>query len=397
MISARLSVRAMVAALCGTLLLVTSATSAPAAAGPSRGALVSVTPVARWDAGQVGAYLTRFGLDNSRVRFGAVAARVVYRTVGAHGRPTTASALVVVPRTEDRTPRQVVWLHGTTAYRGSVASMTDGNDRAAALLFASAGFLTTAPDYLGLGAGPGFHPYAHADSSVTASIDALRATRELAARHHRRPDPRVFVTGHSQGGHVAMALGRALQGGVDRRLGLGGLAPISAPLQPSRLVADALAGKGANGVAYLAYWTVAWNRLFDLYDSPADAFRDPSIESLFDGDHPNEQIFPRLPATVAELFTPAYLARLRHPAGVLASELRAADRFCDWRPRVPVRLYAAAGDRDVSIANAVHCRGRLEKHHADVSLADLGAGADHATSAKLALPRVLAGFDDVAG
>jgi hypothetical protein len=190
-----------------------------------------------------------------------------------------------------------------------------------------------------------------------------------------------------------MALGRSLQGGADRRLGLGGLAPISAPLQPSRVVADALAGKVANGVAYLAYWTVAWNRLFHLYDSPAEAFRDPSVATLFDGDHTNEQIFARLPATMTELFTPAYLARLRHPSGVLRSELRDAGRLCDWRPRVPVRLFAAAGDRDVSIDNSVYCRRRLENRHATVSLVDLGVDTDHATSARLALPRILAGFD----
>ncbi|MBG0564431.1 hypothetical protein I4J89_23565 [Actinoplanes sp. NEAU-A11] len=384
--------RLAAAVSCGALL-VGAVPAAGSATGRPRGALVSVTPVAELDADQVSRYLTRFGLDPSQVRYGVDAKRIVYRTVDPRGRPTSASALVAVPHNSDRTPRHVTWLHGTTAYRGSVASVSDGNDRAAALLFAAAGYLTTAPDYLGLGVGPGAHPYAHARSTVTASVDALRATRQLAGREGRRPDPRVLVTGHSQGGHATMALGQALQQHADPRLRLGGLAPIAGPLRPSALISDALAGRIANGVAYLAYWTVAWNRLYHLYDSPAEAFRDPSVEALFDGDHPNEEIFPRLPATVTELFTPDYLARLEQPAGVLGTALTEADRFCDWRPRVPVRLYASSGDRDVPIQSSAYCRQRLDQHGAHAVLVDLGADVDHGRAPDLALPRILAGFD----
>jgi hypothetical protein len=390
-----MSVRIAAAVLCGTALTGGVATSASAndSGHPSRGELVAAVPLSGLDREQVAGYLAKYGLDSSRVRFGVDATRIVYRTVDPRGAQTTASALVALPRNENRSPRQVTWLYGTTGYRGSVASVSDGNDRAAALLFASAGYLTSAPDYLGLGVGPGFHPYADARSTVTASVDALRATQRFARQNGLRPDPRVLVTGHSQGGHATMALGRSLQRGADPRLGLGGLAPISGPMRLSRAVADALAGEIDNATAYLAYWTVAWNRLYDLYDSPAEAFLDPSIEALFDGNHPNEEIFPRLPATVTELFTPAYLDRLRQPTGVLRTALREADSYCDWRPRVPVTLYTSTGDRDVSISNSTYCLQRLEGQHADATLIDLGPDVDHSEAARLALPRVLTGFD----
>lgn len=76
---------------------------------------------------------------------------------------------------------------------------------------------------------------------------------------------------------------------------------------------DAVAGKIEKGTAYLAYWTVSWNRLYDLYDDPAEAFQNPTIDGLFDGNTPNDQIFPKLPATVQELFTPAPTRRPRQP------------------------------------------------------------------------------------
>lgn len=384
------STRLTAAVLCG---VVVTAAAPAAASAPARGELLDVVPVSTMDTTQLVTYLGDHGLDASRVRFGVDAKRIVYRTIDPKGKPTTASALVALPRNNDRSPRQVTWLHGTTGYRGSVASVADGNDRAATLLFASAGYLTTAPDYLGLGTGPGFHPYADAPSTVTASVDALRATGNLAARQHLRPEQRVMITGHSQGGHATMALGQALHRGADPHLKVGGLAPISAPLKPSLLVAKGANDEIANSVAYLAYWTVAWNRVHHLYDDPAEAFRDPSIVDLFDGEHRNEEIFRKLPRTIPELFTAAYLDRVKHPTGVLRAKLREADSYCDWRPTVPVTIYTSTGDRDVLIETSAYCDQRLARHHARSTLIDLGADVDHAKAAKLALPRVLAEFD----
>ncbi|GAB2844774.1 alpha/beta hydrolase [Lentzea nigeriaca] len=385
------STRLTAAVLCGAV--VAASVPATASARTGRGELLDVVPVSTMDTNQLVSYLGDHALDATRVRFGVDTKRIVYRTVDPTGKPTTASALIALPRNTDSSPRQVTWLHGTTGYRGSVASVSDGNDRAAALLFASAGYLTTAPDYLGLGTGPGFHPYADAPSTVTASVDALRATRQYAAMSGLHPDPRIMITGHSQGGHAAMALGRALQRGADPHLKLGGLAPISGPLKPSVLVAKAMNDEIANGVAYMAYWTVAWNRVHHLYDNPAEAFNDPSVEALFDGDHRNEEIFQHLPATMRELLTEPYLNRVKHPAGVLRAKLREADGYCDWRPQVPVTIYSSAGDKDTLLETSAYCDQRLKKHHARSTLIDLGADVNHGKAAKLALPRVLADFD----
>ncbi|MEV6715617.1 lipase family protein [Lentzea sp. NPDC051208] len=386
-----LTTRLTAAVLCGAV--VAASVPATASARPARGSLLDVVPVSTMDTNQLVTYLGDHALDASRVRFAVDAKRITYRTVDAFGKPTTASALIALPRNGDRTPRQATWLHGTTGYRGSVASVADGNDRAATYLFAAAGYLTTAPDYLGLGTGPGHHPYVDAPSTVTASVDALRATREFAARRGLRPDPRVMITGHSQGGHAAMALGRALHRGADPRLEVGALAPIGGPFKPSLLVARAMNDEIANGVAYMAYWTVAWNRLHHLYEDPAEAFRDPSVEALFDGDHRNEDIFRHLPATMAELLTESYLERVKHPTGVLRAKLREADGYCDWRPAVPVTIYSSAGDRDTLLETSAHCDQRLKRHHARSTLVDLGADVNHGRAAKLALPRILADFD----
>ncbi|WP_438025405.1 alpha/beta hydrolase family protein [Sorangium sp. So ce233] len=390
--------RRSVTILCAAALTAASGactTTGQTAQPAERGALISATPVAEMDAEQVATYLEGFGLDASHVRSGVAAHQIVYRTIDTNGAPTTASGLVALPVNDERELRVVAWLHGTTVYRRDVASVNpESPDRAAAFMFAAAGYATSAPDYLGLGLGPGFHPYDDAASTATASVDALRATRALLERSARRLDERVLISGFSQGGNGAMALGRALQQGADADMSVGALAPISGPYDVSGTLETAVTSGIEHVAPYVAYLTVAWHRVHHLYDAPSDAFRAPydeTVEDLFDGHHTGDQIFEALPATLEELFTPQFLDHLRHPTGTLLEALQEADSTCDWRPGVPVHLYASTGDRDVPIANAHHCQELLEAQGAETRLVDFGE-VDHGTSVTLSLPKVVEQF-----
>ena len=340
----------------------------------------------------VAAYLAGHGLDTTAARYGVDLYRMIYRTVGVDGRATTASALVVLPRGAGR-HKSVLWLHGTRAYRGYTATMADNLDRAAAVQFATAGHATVAPDYLGLGTGPGTHPYVVSRPTVTASLDALRAARGLG-----RLERRVLVTGFSQGGQAAMLVSRALQFGADPYFRLGAVASISGPLdiRGAELPA-AFDGRldGPSAAFYLGYAMVAWNRVYHLWDSPAEAFRAPydgMMDTLFDSEHPEEEIFAALPATPEDLFTPGFLAWLHAPDGVLADVLARNDDACrGWRPRVPVRLYTSTGDRDVTIANTLNCRDQLTASGGRATIVNLGE-LDHFTTGATAVPQVLAWF-----
>ena len=297
----------------------------------------------------------------------------------------------MVPRTTRRLPT-VVWLHGTRAYRGDTASMSDNMDRAAAVQFAAAGHPTVAPDYLGLGEGPGTHPYMVARPSASASVDALHAARTLTTL-----DRRVLVTGFSQGGQAAMLVGRALR--ADRDYRLAAVAAIDGPhdIRGAELPA-ALDGRldGVSATFYLGYAMVSWNRRYHLWNDPSEAFRAPyaaMMDRLFDNDTQEADIVAALPHTPDELFTRSFLAQLR-------------PRPAAWRRSWPARTRPAAagartsrsastratGDRDVAIANTLNCRDQLAAHGARATVVDLG-DHDHFTAGRLAVPKVLAWFD----
>ncbi|NUP21199.1 MAG: hypothetical protein HOZ81_35065 [Streptomyces sp.] len=336
--------------------------------------------------------------DSSQVRYGVTAYRVTYRTTDSAGAPTTASQLVVLPKNGARHLSTVSWLHGTTVYRKEVASENPkSTDRLVALLFASTGRAVSAPDYVGLGSGKGFHPYGDPRATVAASVDGLRAARTLAHRNGRELKRKVQVSGFSQGGPATMLVGRALQQqGADRYFGLGALAPVSGPYNLSAFEAAAADDKIAKSGIYLAYFATAWNKMYGLYTSPGEAFRSPydsKVEALFDGDHTAEQIVSALPAASKDLFTEDFLDRIRKPDGVLKDKLRPMDRTCDWRPNVPVEIFHGRGDKDVDFSHATYCADQLTRNGAAHRLTDVG-DYDHSDSVRQALPRIVRFFDE---
>ncbi len=395
------------------------AAAAPAAAaGRQRapaersGVLITATQIATLSKRSVATELrnARLGpgdpaLDAGVVRYGIVAYRVLYRTVNAAGQPTRASGLVAFPTGRARQLHLVDYGHGTTAYKLDVPSSfgldanRDGLEgRWSSELFASAGFAVAEPDYIGMGAGPGRPQYMVAKAEVSASLDLLRAAKVIASRRGDRLAPGVLVTGFSQGGAAAMAVGRALQLGAQPGFRPRALAPVSGPYDlPGAQLPGIFNGQVAAAIApyYVGYTLTAWNPFYYLYPAPQDAFRQPyaaTVDGLFDGSHPDQQIIAALPPRLQDLLTTKYLRLLQHPSGAFRRALIRNSTCTGWTPRAPVRLYAARGDTTVTQVNAQHCLQTIRAHHGHARLVQLGA-VSHNISDFLALPKIVRWFD----
>ncbi|WP_262704142.1 MULTISPECIES: alpha/beta hydrolase family protein [Streptomyces] len=360
-----------------------AAVVAPVATDLSRGTLVSVEHLRTLTAREVAAELAgdKAGAwDTGAVRYGLDTFRIVYRTVDPHGRPTTASGLLALPRSGERRLRTVSFTHGTELFKDNVASVSTGVwDQAPALTYASAGFATVLPDYLGLGLGPGPHPWMDVPSETTAALDMLRASRAVVAAKGRELRREVLVTGFSQGASAALGLARSLQEATDAWFGLRAVAPISGAyaFRDAELPA-LLAGQTEPkaSVIYTALTLVAFNRLHHLYDTPAQVFRAPydqTIEGLLDGTHTGQEVVAGTPDSIDALLTPRGRAMLAHPTGQLAAALRTADGVCaDWTPRAPIRLYYADGDEQAVTANTAHCHAALRARGIHAPMIGLG-------------------------
>jgi hypothetical protein len=366
-----------------------SAPGSPAATA-HRGQLVSATPLGTLaNRAAVTARLKADGFNPGTDRYGVRTYRLVYRTVDAHGRPTTASGLLALPIGGPRNLPVVSFTHGTEVFRGDAPSeQPTGFEPGSAYTYASAGFAVSDPDYLGLGTGPGLHPWMDVPSETTAALDMLRASRSYVTSHGRTLRHQVLATGFSQGASAALGLGRALQGGADPWFRLGALAPVSGAYDfggasvPSVLDGELIRLNptpqlGAKiAVLYTAWMLVGFNRVHPIAGMPGAIVKAPyarTIEGLFDGRHTGDQVIGGLPATVGGLLTPYGQHLLGHPSGGFAAALRSADNVCQgWSPNVPIRLYYASYDEQAVNANTVHCQAWFAAQGLRVPAVNLG-------------------------
>ena len=145
-----------------------------------------------------------------------------YQTVGATGEAASASGALMLPGGTDAAcqgPHPIVlYAHGTNTDRAfNIASLTSSNAEgiAIALEFASQGYIVVAPNYAGYDSSSlTYHPFLNADQQSKDMIDALKAARTalpVSTAASVVDNGKLFITGYSQGGFVAMATHRAMQ------------------------------------------------------------------------------------------------------------------------------------------------------------------------------------------
>ncbi|MFC9976531.1 hypothetical protein ACFVH6_37100 [Spirillospora sp. NPDC127200] len=362
-------------------------TPARAAAQPTdqtarhtRGELVDFTHLRTFTAEEARTWLASDTFDPAAVKHGVDTYRLIYRTVDVRNRPTTASGLLVLPRNGERRLRTVSYTHGTMSVKEQAPSTADDVwGPGAAVTYAGAGFAAVAPDYLGLGKGPGVHPWKNVPSETTAALDMLRAARHFAPRVGRVLEREVLVTGFSQGASPALGLARALQAGADPWFRVRAVAPISGGYDfPGAQLPAMMRGElhPKMSVAYASYLLTSWDRIHGLYRTPDELFRQPyasRVEKYFDGTTPGEVMLKGLPDSLKRLLTPRGKALLRHPTGRFAAALREdASATMDWTPRVPIRLYKAEGDEQATTANTDHLAARLRARGVNAEVVDVG-------------------------
>jgi hypothetical protein len=216
---------------------------------------------------------------------------IEYETVGGAGEPTTASAALMVPTGLGKGctgPRPIVmYAHGTSTDKSfNMADTQNAETLFMTAIFASQGYIVVAPNYAGYDTSTlTYHPYLVADQQSKDMIDALTAARTalpLASATLTQDDGRLFVTGYSQGGYVAMATHRAMQ---DAGMKVTAAAPMSGPYALEAFVDAVFYGEvnGSGPISATLLVTAYQHAYGNLYTDPADVFSEPyagGIDSL---------------------------------------------------------------------------------------------------------------------
>ena len=174
----------------------------------------------------------------------------------------------------------------------------------------------------------------------------MAAARNVLADLKARQNGELFVFGFSQGGHSALALHRELERmrvKVDGTAVVGGIFDVErwflVSLEKEDSIAQAL---------YVSYLLLAFDDIYDVYESTADVFRRryaAIVEDLFDMRHYFDDVMFALPPPARDLLKPSYYAQVTtnrdDPMRVRLRE-NAVDR---WRPEAPVLRLPQPGRR----------------------------------------------------
>jgi hypothetical protein len=222
---------------------------------------------------------------------GVTVQRYEYQTVGARDEAVRASAALMLPSGDDARCQGarplLLYAHGTAAEQAFDLSDVHATENAEAqllaALFAARGYVVVAPNYAGYaGSTLPYHPYLVADQQAGDMMDALAAARS-ALRTATAPavgdDGRLFVTGYSQGGYVAMATQRALESAGQA---VTASAPLSGPYALSAFVDAVFAGRVNGGAPLLAaFLFTSYQRAYgDAYLEAPEIFAAPYATTI---------------------------------------------------------------------------------------------------------------------
>jgi len=206
--------------------------AAPAPAAPKRGQLLTTPPTLVATVG-TSDLLGLLGLDTLGEELLTLAYSPVctvnvyqlnYETIGARLELTTSTGALMVPSgsaSNCQGARPIVeYAHGTSPLKNYDIAQLSGADASSeglilAALFAAEGYIVVAPNYAGYDSSTlSYHPYLVGAQQSAEMMDVLSAARSalpVASAPTVTDNHKLFVTGYSQGGYVAMAAASAMQ------------------------------------------------------------------------------------------------------------------------------------------------------------------------------------------
>lgn len=262
---------------------------------------------------------------------------IKFWTVGAAKETTESSGAMMVPTggTGCSGPRPIVlYAHGTNSDQTfNIADVTNPSNQEGLLIaamFAAQGFIVVAPNYAGYDISTlGYHPYLNAAQQSGEMMDILAAARTALPKTFSSvttDNGKLFVTGYSEGGYVAMATQRALQAAGAT---VTAAAPLSGPYALEALGDAILFGNVDIGsTVFLPLLTTGYQHAYgNIYAATTDIYSSTyatGIDTLLPSTTPIDTIFAdgKLPQTALFNSTTPTVNVPGQP--VLSAELTAA-------------------------------------------------------------------------
>lgn len=344
--------------------------------------LLGSTLIGEYTPQQLASHVSSVPFAAALIRYPIRVYKLTYSTPNTDGQTVTASGALLVPVVP--AGQQVPLLsyqHGTISpsdERKAPSYYSSSSEVYSAVsVLASTGYMVAAPDYIGYGASKTLpHPYEHAASLASTSLDMLRAAREFSQQQQLGLNAKTFLLGYSEGGFATLALHRLIETDPNSGFTVTASAPGAGAYHKSAFARYIMNSTQPLNFLGSYVWVLGtYDRVYGLNRPLSYYFNEPYATQLT----ANPQ--GPVPTLATDLFTPALrTAVLNGSDSALSKTFRANDIY-DWKPRAPLALFHGTADDYVPFFNSQDAYNAMRARGAtQVELRPI-QGGDHFSSA----------------
>jgi len=289
--------------------------------------------------------------------------KIIYSTVDTDGEQIRASGLLSIPDKASGMKSPLLSYQHGTIFTDAKAPSNDSASIDGIGVLAGAGYIVSSPDYLGYAESTQIlHPYVHAESLASASVDMLRAVKMFLDNQNIAINDQLFLAGYSEGGYATLALQKEIQDNLSNELITTASAAGAGPYDLTESTKFLANNPVSDNPSYMNFVIKAYdtiyklNKIDEMYQAPYRTI----INTSFDGSLSGSQIRALLPSSPADLFEPEFLTLLQGSGSHPLKDALALNNIYDWTPEAPTRLYHGVLDEVVPYANSVKAQETME-------------------------------------
>lgn len=321
---------------------------------PYKELFVSATPSASLTKTQLQAQAATNGYSAfvSQLLYDVDYFKFVYNTT-FNGKTIQASGTLCIPKNMPSAPGLLSAQHGTM-FADADAPSNFPLTFTGFELFASTGFVTVIPDYIGFGVSKDIiHPYYDMQSSGQAVVDMIKAAKYYLKTQNKTISDKLFLIGYSEGGYVTMAAQREIETNASHGLTVTAAAEGAGGYDVTGMLAKVATATTYPDPSFFALFMQNYNSLYAFNRPLTDFFKEPyasKINQLLDGSKNGDAINTQLSTSLSALFNSTFFANLANPAAETAFKAKvAANSFPNWFPKSSTRLYHGTADENVYV------------------------------------------------
>jgi pimeloyl-ACP methyl ester carboxylesterase len=327
---------------------------------------------------------------NLTAKFPVNVYQISYISTGINRHKLQLSGLLAIPHDSATNLHPLLSLQHGTLFLHELAPSLCFMPHEVRVITASMGYITAAPDYIGYGESAHlFHPYVHAETLASATIDMIRACREFLCKEKRKTNGQLFLAGYSEGAYATLAAQKSMQEDFADEFDVTASCLGDGPYCVSKTATELARSDKLEYPAYIGFIIKAYDSIYSL-NRLSKIFRAEYVEIInhcYDGKHSGDEINELLSHAPDELFRQDFLAAFVTGKEQKLTQSMMANDIFDWTPVAPTRFFHGRDDGIVPYHNAADTVKVMQDNGAkDVALVECDAGGKITDHKNCSLP-----------